>query len=120
MSKKTWMEFLLLFGLIVFVVLFAGAEKLNKKLPSLVGLVAHGCIINGPISMLDRNDERTRYHDVWRVVFWATHKGRFDKKATKDWQLLYAYRKKRLQALMDCEAFMKRCRKAILKAKERK
>ena len=95
----------------------ANGEKLDKKLPSLLNLVKHGCAVNGPISMFDRNSEVPRYYDVWRVTFWAEHKGQFDKKATKDWQLLYAYRKTRLKALMDCEKFMERCRKAILKAK---
>lgn len=96
------------------------SEKLNKKLPSLTGLVRHGCAVSGPISMLDRNSEAPRYRDVWRVTLWAAHKGQFDKKATKDWQLLYAYRKTRLQGLMDCEKFMVRLKKAVIKAKERK
>jgi len=94
------------------------AEKLDKKLPSLLNLVRHGCAVSGPISMLDRSSPVVRYRDFWRVTFWAEHKGQFDKKVTKDWQLLYAYRKTRLKGLMDCEKFMVRLKKAILKEKK--
>ncbi len=106
--------------LILFAALSVQAGKLDKRLPSILGLVRHGCEVTGPISMLDRDSAITRYQDVWRVTFWASHKGLFDKKVTKDWQLLYAYRKTRLRGLMDCEKFMVRVKKAILKAKERK
>ncbi len=62
---------------------------LDKKLPSLEGLVRYGCAVKGPILQVDHRDPAGRVRPVWSVTFWAEHK-----------------------SLSDCDRFMERIRKA--------
>ncbi len=85
---------------------------LDKKLPSLDGLVRYGCAVEGPILQVDHRDPAGRVRPVWSVTFWAEHKSVFAAKPSKDWKLLYAYRKKRSKSLSDCDRFMERVKEA--------
>ena len=85
---------------------------LDKQLPSLDGLVRYGCAVKGPILQVDHRDPAGRMRPVWSVTFWAEHKSLFAAKPSKDWKLLYAFRKKRSKSLSDCDRFMERIRKA--------
>ncbi len=96
------------------------AAQLDKKLPALDGLVRYGCAVKGPIQQVDHNDLAGRTRMVWSVTFWAEHKDLLTGKLSKDWKLLYAYRKKRIKGLKDCDKFMDRVVAAWALSKRRK
>lgn len=73
--------------------------------------------MSGPVAMLNRNSPSGELHNVWQVTFWAEHKSPFDKKPRRDWRLIYAYRVKRKKGLNDCNKFMDRVTRAIIKSK---
>jgi len=70
--------------------------------------VRHGCKVRGPIQANVWNDPKGKAQQVWLVTFWAEHKPPLK----TPWRLVYAYRKKRKKALLDCERFMQRIEKA--------
>ncbi len=88
------------------------AGGLDDKLPALDGLVRYGCTVKGPILQVDHADPSGKARSVWSVTFWAEHISAFEKKARKDWKLLYSFRKKRIKGLTDCDKFMERVSKA--------
>ena len=90
----------------------ASAGGLDDKLPALDGLVRYGCSVQGPIQQINHADPSGKARSVWSVTFWAEHISAFGKKARKDWKLLYSFRKKRIEGLMDCDKFMERVSKA--------
>ena len=91
----------------------ASAGGLDDKLPALDGLVRYGCLVQGPITYIDHDDPSGRTWPVWSVTFWAEHISALEKKARKDWKLLYSFRKKRSKGLTDCDKFVARVSKAM-------
>jgi hypothetical protein len=85
--------------------------NLDKKFPSLEGLVKWGCAVNGPIWQMDHNHPSGRNTKVWTVDFHASHKDILSGETKKDWKLFYGYRKSRKKGLDDCEKFMQRMEK---------
>ena len=74
-------------------------HPLDKKLPPLDGLHSYGCTLQGPLVQTDFNDPTGKERYVFSVVFWAKHKLAGEKKLTKNWKLLYAYRNKRIKGM---------------------
>lgn len=103
------------FALALLFAAVAKGEGLEKKLPGMERLTTYGCVVNGPMLQHDFNNELGRVQEVWRVELWAAHKGLFDKKASKDWSILFAYRKKRKKALADCDEYLDRVKAARLR-----
>lgn len=93
----------------------AAGGGLDKELPSLDGLVRYGCTVQGPINMLDHSSPQSKWQRVWSVTFWAEHKSTYKAKPVKDWELSYSYRTKRIKALVDCDRFMERVKRATRK-----
>jgi len=85
---------------------------LDKKLPSLEGLVRWNCTVKGPVWQLDHNHPSGRRTKVWTVDFSAEHKDILSGEVKKDWKLFYAFRKSRKKGLDDCDKFMERVDRA--------
>lgn len=91
--------------------------NLDKKFPSLKGLVKWNCVVNGPMWQMDHGDPTGKRTKVWLVEFGASHKDVFSGETKKDWRLVYSYRKSRKKGLDDCERFMQRMDKHIRRTK---
>ena len=104
-------KLVILIALILCPALSAG--NISKKLPDLLNLVRYGCVIEGPVWRTDHNDPQGRQRKVWTLTVWASHRGPFAKKATKDWKLWYSSRSKRAKALDDCDKWMERVSRKV-------
>ncbi len=91
---------------------FASAGDITKKLPSMLYLARYGCTTGGPVSKTDYKDPMGRAQTVWVVRAYAEHKGLFDKKAVRDWQVWLADSDSLEDGNKVCIKWMKRIRKA--------